>query len=142
MTGLLPPPASYEVCYDAFRWKLPKRFNIAAAVCDRHAAAKPDAPAILFEDADERTQTMTFGHLQAKASQLANLMRHLGVGVDDRVAIHLPQSFAAAIAHVAVYKLGAIALPLLSLFGPDALRHRLVDSSALADHLRRQSCRT
>ena len=130
MTGLLPPLASYEACYDAFRWNIPERFNIAAAVCDRHAGAKPDAPAILFEDADGRTQVMTFGHLQAKANRLANLMRHLGVGAGDRVAIHLPQSFEAAIAHVAVYKLGAIALPLFSLFGPDALRHRLVDSSA------------
>ncbi|MEM9360188.1 MAG: AMP-binding protein, partial [Pseudomonadota bacterium] len=42
----------------------------------------------------------------------------------------LPQSFAAAVAHIASYKLGAIALPLFSLFGPDALRHRLVDSAA------------
>lgn len=130
MTGLLPPLASYEACYNTFRWQIPERFNIAAAVCDRHAATKPNAPAILFENADGQTQTMTFGQLQANANQLANVLRHLGIQAGDRVAIHLPQSFEAAFAHVAVYKLGAIALPLFSLFGPDALRHRLTDSGA------------
>ncbi len=130
MTGLLPPLDTYEQCYAAFRWQIPERFNIATAVCDRHAAAKPNAPAVLFEDADGRTQAMTFGQLRAEANRLANVLRHLGVRSGDRVAIHLPQSFEAAFAHVAVYKLGAIALPLFSLFGPDALRHRLADSGA------------
>lgn len=128
MTRLLPPSATYEACYAAFQWRIPERFNIASAVCDRHAAAKPDAPAVLFEDADGQVLTMTFGQLRAKADRLANVLRHLGVRAGDRVAIHLPQSFEAAFAHVAVYKLGAIALPLFSLFGPDALRHRLADS--------------
>lgn len=130
MTGLLPPLDTYEQCYAAFRWQIPERFNIATAVCDRHAAAKPDAPAVLFEDIAGKSQAMTYGQLRAEANRLANVLRHLGVRSGDRVAIHLPQSFEAAFAHVAVYKLGAIALPLFSLFGPDALRHRLADSSA------------
>lgn len=132
MTGLLPPLDSYEKCYAAFRWQIPDRFNIAAAVCDRHATARPNAPAILFEDADGETLTLTFRQLQQKANQLANVLVHLGIRSGDRVAIHLPQGFDAAIAHVATYKLGAIALPLFSLFGPDALRHRLADSGARA----------
>ncbi len=132
MTGLLPPLDTYEKCFTAFRWQIPERFNIASAVCDRHAAAKPNAPAVLFEDANGRTLTLTFRQLQQTANQLANVLQHLGIGSGDRVAIHLPQGFDAAIAHVATYKLGAIALPLFSLFGPDALRHRLADSGARA----------
>ena len=43
----------------------------------------------------------------------------------DRVALLLPQSFETAIAHVAIYKLGAIAVPLALLFGVEALEYRL-----------------
>jgi len=130
MTPLLPQLPTYEQCYDAFRWNVPERFNIAWAVCDRHAEATPDAPALLYEDADGRSQTMTFAMLQRQANKLANVLLHLGVKPGDRVAIHLPQSFETAFAHVAGYKIGAIVLPLFSLFGPDALRHRLANSGA------------
>jgi acetyl-CoA synthetase len=130
MAGLLPPLGTYEACYAGFQWQIPEHFNIATAVCDRHAVAQPDSPAIVFEDAVGRSQALSFAQLRGEANRLANVLAHLGVRPGDRVAIHLPQSFAAAFAHVAVYKLGAIALPLFSLFGPDALRHRLADSGA------------
>jgi acetyl-CoA synthetase len=130
MAGILPPASSYDACYAQFRWQIPERFNIAAAVCDRHAAATPEKVALLFEDADGSQKHLTFAELKASANRLANVLAHRGVQRGDCVAIHLPQSFEAAVAHVATYKLGAIALPLFSLFGPDALRHRLADSGA------------
>ncbi len=130
MTALLPRADSYEACRDAFRWAIPEHFNIADAVCDRHAAAQPGATAVIYEDAGGKTVNLTFRELQAEANRLANVLAHLGATHGDRIAIHLPQSFAAAAAHIAVYKLGAIALPLFSLFGPDALSHRLADSGA------------
>lgn len=132
MNGLLPPASTYEDCYAQFRWQIPDRFNIATAVCDRHAAGDPVRTAIVFEEADGTARKLTFGVLQSEANRLANTLVQLGVRTGDRVAIHLPQCFEAAIAHVAAYKLGAIALPLFSLFGPEALRHRLADSSARA----------
>jgi len=130
MVGILPQLPTYEECYEQFRWSIPDRFNIASAVCDRHAATHPDRPALLYEDADGLARSMTFSQLRAQANRLANVLQHLGVRFGDRVAIHLPQSFEAAFAHVAAYKIGAVALPLFSLFGPDALRHRLTDSGA------------
>ena len=130
MAGLLPRSPTYEECYRDFRWQIPEHFNIATAVCDRHAASRSDDVAIIFEGEGGQTEQMSFGRLRSEANRLANVLRNYGVGQGDRVAIHLPQSFEAAVAHVATYKLGAIALPLFSLFGPDALRHRLVDSAA------------
>ncbi len=50
----------------------------------------------------------------------------------DRVAILLPQAPEVAAAHIAIYKLGAVALPIAILFGPDALRYRLQNSGAKA----------
>jgi acetyl-CoA synthetase len=54
----------------------------------------------------------------------------LGVARGQRVALHLPQCPEVAILHVGVQKIGAIALPLFALFGPDAVRYRLEDSGA------------
>ena len=50
----------------------------------------------------------------------------------DRVAIVMPQRFETAVANMAVYQLGAVAMPLSMLFGPDALAHRLQHSEAVA----------
>lgn len=130
MSGILPRLLSYEACYEQFRWAIPERFNIASAVCDRHAAERPDQLAIIYEDAAGQEHRMTFAQLRAEANRLANVLQHLGIAFGDRVAIHLPQSIETAVAHVAAYKIGAIALPLFSLFGPDAMRHRLLDSGA------------
>ena len=55
-----------------------------------------------------------------------------GIKRGDRVAILLPQAPEAAAAHVATYKLAAIALPTALLFGPDAIAYRLQNSGAAA----------
>ena len=56
--------------------------------------------------------------------------RALGVAPGTIVGIHLPQCPESLIAHVAIQKLGAIALPMFNLFGPDAIAYRLGDSGA------------
>ena len=55
-----------------------------------------------------------------------------GIKRGDRVAILLPQAPEVAAIHIAIYKLGAIALPLAMLFGPDALAYRLQNAGAKA----------
>ena len=50
----------------------------------------------------------------------------------DRVAILLPQRPETAIAYIAIFQMGAIAVPLSHLFGPDALAYRLGDAGAKA----------
>jgi acetyl-CoA synthetase len=66
------------------------------------------------------------------SNRLANALRANGISKGDRVGILLPQCPETAITHVAVYKLGAIAVPLFTLFGPDALEYRLSNSGAKA----------
>ena len=55
-----------------------------------------------------------------------------GIARGDRVAILLPQMPEVAAIHIAIYKLGAIALPLAILFGVDAISYRLQDAGARA----------
>jgi acetyl-CoA synthetase len=112
-----------------FRWELPERYNIGVDVADRQ---RPDAPAILVTDGRAVTRTVTFGELAEQSNRLANALAALGIGRGDRVGIVLPQRPETAIAHIAVYKLGAVAVPLSMLFGPEALESRLADCGARA----------
>ncbi|WP_394887133.1 AMP-binding protein [Mesorhizobium sp. AaZ16] len=116
---------SYATLYRDFRWNIPGRFNIGVAVCDRWAATDPGRTALLDYRAEGEAQRLSFGELAARSNALANGLRALGIRRGDRVALLLPQCFETAIAHVAIYKLGAIAVPLALLFGTDALEYRL-----------------
>ncbi len=127
---MLSAAATYEALSAGFRWRIPPRFNIAAACCDAWAAKEPERPAVIDVRADGSIDTLTFGALRDGANRFANALAGLGVSAGDRVAIMLPQGRNVPVAHMAVYKLGAIAVPLANLFGVDAVTYRLQDSGA------------
>ena len=122
----------FDALSRAFRWKIPPLYNIGVDVTDKWAAVDPKRPAIFEVGPSGAVATIAFGELSEKSNRLANALRALGVGRGDRVGILLPQSHRVTIAHAAVYKLGAIAVPLALLFGDDALTYRLNDSGAKA----------
>ena len=124
--------ATYDELVTGFGWSIPERYNIGHDVCDKWAALKPQDDALLYLDDQGRHSRMSFGELRALSNQLANALRAAGVARGDRVGILLPQAPETAYAHIAVYKLGAIALPLFTLFGPDALEYRLHDAGVAA----------
>ena len=113
----------------AFRWDIPARYNIGVDVCDRVAAIDPDALAILDVAVDGTAKKCSFAALRDLSGQLANALSD-HVTREDRVGVLLPQQVETAAAHIAVLKMGAIALPLFTQFGADALLHRLRDSGA------------
>ncbi len=119
----------YRPIYESFRWHVPEEFNIAD-VCGRRWASETSRIALYTEDEDGRCATFTYAALMRDANRLSNALAALGVGRGDRLAILLPQRAETAIAHLASYQMGAVAMPLSILFGPDALRYRLNDSVA------------
>ncbi|MFZ4652045.1 MAG: acyl-CoA synthetase, partial [Rubrivivax sp.] len=124
--GTRPPAADrHAAIHHGFRWHVPAFFNIAQACCGRWARSQPQAVAIRWEHEDGRRAEYTYGQLQEAANRLSHALRALGVGRGDRVAIVMPQRFETAVAHIAVYQLGAVAMPLSMLFGPEALEYRL-----------------
>jgi acetyl-CoA synthetase len=121
---LITRAGTYQEVYDAFQWRLPARYNIAADVCDRHAA-DPSKVALIHERPDGAIETYTFLRIQRSANRLANALRHFGLGLGDRVILLLGQNPATGIAHVACWKAGMISVPTSTLFGADAVEYRV-----------------
>jgi acetyl-CoA synthetase len=123
---------AYAALHAGFRWQVPTDFNIAEACCARWARrAESEAHiAIAWQNERGESGTLSYGALQREADRLAAALQRLGVARGDRVAIVMPQRPETAVAHMAVYQLGAVAMPLSMLFGPEALAYRLQDSGA------------
>jgi acetyl-CoA synthetase len=117
-----------EVCRN-FRWEIPDRYNIGVDVCDKWANGKSRL-ALIYVDPEEKEQRFTFDDLKKLSNRLANALKANGAEPGDRIGILLPQCPETLITHIAVYKLGCVALPLLTLFGPMAIEYRLQDSAA------------
>lgn len=123
---------SYDALYRDFRWAIPERFNIGVAVSDSWAAWKPDRIALLEYLEDGEPRSLSYGELEAQSNAFANGLASRGVVSGNRVALLLPQGFETVVAHIAIYKLGAIAVPLALLFGVEALEYRLHTAGAKA----------
>jgi acetyl-CoA synthetase len=126
-------PDAYLSLHSGFGWQVPERFNMAK-VCSARWAAAPGATkriAIQSMDAGGSATFHTYAELQVQANRLSQVLTRLGVARGDRVAIVMPQRFETAVAYMAVLQMGAVAMPLSMLFGPDALDYRLRDSEAV-----------
>ncbi|MCU0896494.1 MAG: AMP-binding protein [Burkholderiales bacterium] len=125
----------YNELYRTFRWEVPERFNIAAACCGRYAAERHRF-CLYWEDEGGAAGAYTYWDIQQAANRLSNALAALGVKRGDRVAILLPQRPETVVANIACYQMGAVAMPLSILFGPEALEYRLANSEtvvAIAD---------
>jgi acetyl-CoA synthetase len=126
-------PAAYAELHGNFKWAVPEHFNMAQVCCQRWAMA-PDATkniAVISSGTGAKATFHSYSELQAQANRLSNVLTVLGVGRGDRVAIVMPQCFETAVAYMAVLQMGAVAVPLSLLFGPEALEFRLHDSEAV-----------
>ena len=108
---------TYEEVYDSFRWDIPEYYNIGVAHCDRHADSGKLALIQVLEDG--LTEEYTFQDIKRMSNRCANALAALGIQRGDRVAVFLSQGPELTVAHMAIFKLGAIGLPLFALFGPE-----------------------
>ncbi|WP_187969293.1 AMP-binding protein [Aquibium microcysteis] len=122
----------YDTLRSGFRWSIPKRFNIGVAVSDAWAARDPARTALIEWRPDGAPETISFSDLSVRSSAFASALVARGIGRGDRIALLLPQSFETAISHVAIYKIGAIAVPLALLFGVEAIEYRLATAGVKA----------
>ena len=126
---MIPRGVPYEEAMRQFRWPKPERFNIGRAVCERHPS---HALAMIVENADGSVRHLTFGELLAASSRLANALKANGIEKGDRVGVFLSQGAELTVCHLAGYRMGAVVLPLFTLFGEDALEFRMANAEAKA----------
>src|SRR5471032_606434 len=120
----------YATLHGEFRWSVPEKFNIAEMCLHRWARDTPGAVAIVQDAGEAAPLPFTYSALQRDARRLSNALGSLGVTRGDRVAVVMPQRPQTAIALMAIFQMGAIAVPLSTLFGAEALQARLNDSGA------------
>src|SRR5688572_3203073 len=122
-------PDRYAELYESFRWNVPERYNMARACCG-HWAQDRGRFALYWEDESGASAAYSFWDIQQAANRLSNALAALGVKRGERIAIILPQRPETAIAYMAIFQMGAVALPLSHLFGPDALEYRMEHAGA------------
>ncbi|WP_213958024.1 MULTISPECIES: acyl-CoA synthetase [unclassified Variovorax] len=105
-------------------WRIPTRLNFAAAVCDRHAIATPEAPAVIFEAEDGKSVRYNFRQLDRAACRVANMLAAYGVKRGDQVMIMQSQSVEAVLTYVACMKMGAVFVPISTMYGEVAISER------------------
>jgi acetyl-CoA synthetase len=120
---------TYEDVYNAFQWQIPEFYNIGIDICDKWARQRSRL-ALIYENERGHVEKYTFWDLKNLSNKLAHGLKASGLGSGDRLGILLPQCPQTAISHIACYKVGAVAIPLFTLFGTDALEYRLSNSEA------------
>ena len=127
------PNDAYESVHRQFAWTVPAKFNMAEMCCGRWARSPQYRHAVAIVEhpsAGQPPVNWSYLQLQTAADQLSLQLLKAGVKKGDRVAIVMPQRFETAVSYMAVLQMGAVAMPLSMLFGPDALAFRVDDSGA------------
>ena len=125
---MLPKILNYDHLYNTFNLNIPLKFNIASATIDKFA--NTNRVALKNIKFNGELENLSFGFIQKKSNQLANALDNLNLNRNDRVGIILGQCPETLISHISCFKSGKISIPLFNLFGVDALKFRLNDSSA------------
>ena len=108
--------------YDA----LPRRFNAAAHFVDRHVAAGRGERTALVCDG----RRITYREVHAQVNRLGNALRRLGVRMEERVPLLLPDGPEFVYAFWGAIKIGAVPVPLNPLSGPAEIEYVLDDTRA------------
>lgn len=131
---------TYTQLVSEFQWRVPQAYNIGVDACDKWADGSGRL-ALIYEKSDGAQTRYTFDQIKAQSNRLAHSLERHGIRRGDRVAIYLPQAPETAVSHIAVYKMGAVAVPLFTLFGVDAIQYRLANSGAAALVTDAEGCR-
>ncbi len=115
------------------RWFLGGKTNIVLNCLDRHVSAgRGNEAAVVGEADDGTTSTLTYGALQDQVRRAAKALRDRGVAKGDRVGIYMPMVPEVVVALFACFQIGAVAVPVFSAFGEEALGVRLRDAEVVA----------
>ncbi|HYX90324.1 MAG TPA: acetate--CoA ligase [Myxococcaceae bacterium] len=128
-----PPEQVLDVDLDVvdFSWFGGGRLNVCFNAVDRHAAQRPDKPALIWaKNEPGEYEVITFRQLKHKVGQMANVLKAHGVKKGDRVILYVPMIPDLAYAMLACARIGAVHSVVFAGFSAESLRERILDSGA------------
>ncbi len=84
-----------------------------------------DQPAIIWEGEEGKSRTLTYAELMSEVEICAASLRDFGITKGDAIVIHLPMITETIVALLAINRIGAIAVPVFSGYGVDAIASRI-----------------
>jgi acetyl-CoA synthetase len=112
------------------RWFPGGRLNAYASAVLKHRRSAPQRVAVIGETEAGTTRELTYAQLDDEVERIAAGLRAIGVERGVAVGLYLPLVIENAVALLACTKLGAVAVPLFSGFGAEAIRQRMADAGA------------
>lgn len=113
------------------KWFTGGKINIAYNCLDRHIrSGRGRRVAIIWEGDDGTTRRVTYSELYRDVNRVASALKGLGIKKGDRIGIYMPMVPEIVVALYSCLKIGAVAVPVFSGFGPKALATRLDDAEA------------
>lgn len=101
--------------------------SVTYMLCDRHDASRV---ALYYENDSGEEKCYTYGDLSRWSRQFAYVLQTYGVEKGDRVSVLLPKGPELLISVLAIWRLGAIHVPLFTAFGPQAISYRIHHSGS------------
>src|SRR5262245_42416448 len=115
------------------QWLIGGRLNIVRSCLDRwEDTVVARKPAVIWEGEEGVTREMDYADLLIEVERCAAGLRACGYGCGDAIGIHLPMVPETVIATLAINRIGGVAVPLFSGYGPAAIVSRLRDVNAKA----------
>ena len=122
-----------DVCDDSrppfAKWFVGGRTNLCHNAVDRHAAQRPDAPALIWVSTEvDREVVYSFAQLRDEVQRMAAILLELGVKQGDRVLVYMPMTAEAAFTMLACTRIGAIHSVVFGGFASHSLATRIDDA--------------
>jgi len=113
------------------KWFIGGKLNISVNCVDRHIKThRRNKAALIWEGEPGDRRTLTYWDLYVEVQKFANVLKRLGVGRGDRVAVYMPMIPEVVIAMLACTRIGAIHSVVFGGFSPESLRDRINDAQA------------
>ncbi|EQD59180.1 AMP-dependent synthetase and ligase, partial [mine drainage metagenome] len=109
------------------KWFVGGKINLSYNCVEKYK--NTDTPAIICEFEDRSTETISFRELDRKTGQLSAFLKNLGVVKGDKIGIFMPLIPEAIVAMYSIMRIGAVAVPMFSGYGKEAVETRVEDAS-------------
>lgn len=123
---VMPDFSSYRKARKEFTWDLPDSFNPARDFLRNHSDPGPEDRIALIDAASD--EQYTFEEVDRISGQFANALTDVGIDQGDRIGVIAPQRVETPITHVAAWRIGAVSVPMTTMYGENAISYRVNDA--------------